>query len=104
MINRHKLGLVLASFTGISHFLWAWLVLTGMAQTVINWIFQLHFIQPAYLIMPFDLGVATTLVALTSAIGYLSGWILASIWNWLCVDERRKPFPNLSARHHPVGH
>ena len=104
MIDRHKLGLVLASFLGISHFLWAWLVLTGMAQTVINWIFRLHFIEPAYVITSFDLGVATTLIVLTSSIGYLTGWVLAAIWNWLCVDERRKPCPNLSARHHPVGH
>ena len=89
---------------GISHFLWAWLVLTGMAQTVINWIFRLHFIEPTYVITRFELGVATTLVILTSAIGYLSGWILAAIWNWLRSDEVPKRFPNLSARQHPVGH
>ena len=104
MINRHKLGLVLASFMGISHSLWVWLVLTGMAQTVINWIFRLHFIEPAYVITPFDIGVATTLIVLTSAIGYLTGWMVAAIWNWLRTDEISRPFPNLSARHHPVGH
>ena len=104
MVNRHKLGIVLASFMGISHFLWAWLVLTGMAQTVINWIFRVHFIDPTYRIMSFDLGIAMTLVVLTSALGYLTGWILATIWNWLCIDEERKQFSNLSARHHPVGH
>jgi hypothetical protein len=104
MINRHKLGLVLASFMGISHFLWAWLVLTGIAQTVIDWIFRLHFIEPAYVITSFDLGVATTLIVLTSAIGYLTGWVLAAIWNWLRYGEIPRPFPSLSARHHPVGH
>jgi hypothetical protein len=104
MVNRHKLGLVFAACMGLSHFLWAWLVLTGMAQTVINWIFRLHFIEPPYVIGSFDLGVAISLVIITTAIGYLSGWTLAAIWNWLRTDYRRKPFPNLSARHHPAGH
>ena len=104
MINRHKLGLVCASFMGLSHLLWAWLVLTGMAQTVINWIFRLHFIEPAYQIMPFDLEVAMTLVLLTAAIGYVSGWMLAALWNWLRTDDLLKPFGRLSARHHATGH
>ena len=104
MINRHKLGLVFASFMAASHLLWSWLVLTGMAQTVISWIFRLHFIEPVYQIMPFDLGVALTLVLLTAAIGYVSGWVLAALWNWLRTDELVKPFASLSATHHPASH
>lgn len=86
MVNRHKLGLVFGTFLGCWHFVWALLVLSGMAQSLLNWIFRLHFIQPPYTILPFNLGVAVALILITSVIGYLSGWVLGAIWNWLRAD------------------
>jgi len=86
MVNRHKLGLLLGTFFGCWHFVWALLVLSGMAQSLLIWIFRLHFIQPPYTILPFNLGVAVALILITSVIGYLSGWVLGAIWNWLRVD------------------
>ena len=87
MINRHKLGLALGTFLGVWHFIWASLVLTGMAQSLMNWIFRLHFIQPPYTILPFNFGVAGALIVVTSITGYLTGWALGAVWNWLCADS-----------------
>ena len=86
MISKHKLGLVFGTFLGTWHFVWAWLVLSGMAQSLMNWIFRLHFIEPPYTILPFNFGVAVTLILVTSTTGYLSGWVLGAIWNWLRAD------------------
>lgn len=86
MISRHKLGLLFGTFLGLWHFVWAFLVLSGMAQSLMNWIFRLHFIQPPYTILPFNLGVAVALIVITSVTGYLSGWVLGAIWNWLRPD------------------
>jgi len=86
MINKNKLGLVFGTFLGIWHFVWAGLVLSGMAQSLMNWIFRLHFIEPPYTVLPFNLGLAVALILVTSITGYLSGWILGAIWNWVRAD------------------
>ena len=86
MMNKHKLGLVFGAFLGIWHFAWAALVLSGMAQSLMNWIFRIHFIEPPYTILPFNFGVAVALIVVTSITGYLSGWVFGAIWNWLRAD------------------
>ncbi|HKO41860.1 MAG TPA: hypothetical protein VJU84_01115 [Pyrinomonadaceae bacterium] len=83
MINKQRLGLVFGTFLGAWHFVWAVLVLSGIAQPLMNLIFRLHFIEPPYTILPFDFGVAATLILVTSMTGYVSGWMLAAISNWL---------------------
>ena len=105
MISRHKLGLLFGTFLGFCHFAWAFLVLTGTAQLLMNWIFQLHFIQPPYTMLPFNLGVAVALIAITSITGYLSGWVLGAIWNWLGADTTsRNSIPSVRRRQHAIGH
>ena len=105
MISRHKLGLLFGAFMGICHLVWASLVLSGMAQLLTDWIFQLHFIQPPYTIMPFSIGLAVGLIVVTSVTGYLSGWVLAAIWNWLRMDTASSSFISAGSRHQPVtGH
>lgn len=95
MINRHKLGLVFGAFLGACHFVWAGLVLSGIAQSLMNWIFRLHFIEPPYVILPFNFGVAVTLILVTSITGYVSGWFFGAIWNWLRADA--SPLDSVSA-------
>lgn len=105
MINRHKLGLLFGSFLGLCHFVWAGLVLSGMAQTLTDWIFRLHFIQPPYTIMPFNLGAAVGLILVTSVTGYFSGWVLGAIWDWLRADgSRHIAIPPLRQGRHATGH
>lgn len=83
MINKQKLGLVFGTFLGAWHFVWALLILSGIAESLMNWIFRLHFIEPPYTILPFNFGVAATLILVTFIAGYVSGWILGAISNWL---------------------
>jgi hypothetical protein len=100
MINKHKLGLVFGTFLGFWHFAWSLLVLTGLAQSLMNWIFRLHFIEPPYAILPFNFGAAVALIAIVFATGYLSGWVFGGIWNWLRTDSSRDYIS--AARRHPL--
>ena len=82
-VNVNKAGLVVAVLMGSWHGIWALLVFAGQAQAVLDFIFQLHFIQPAYVVQSFVATSALMLVALTSALGYVAGAVLAWLWNCL---------------------
>lgn len=58
-------------------------MLTGWAQSIIDVIFWLHFIEPPYHVGPFSWPRALGLIAATSAIGYLLGGFVGVIWNRL---------------------
>ena len=83
IISKHKSGLAVGSFLGLWHLVWSLLVASGLAQPLVDWIFRIHFIQPFYIVGSFNLGGAILLVVVTSAIGYVFGWLLAAIWNKL---------------------
>lgn len=81
-INPIKAGWVLGSLLGLWHLIWSALVALGWAQAVIDFVFWMHFIKPAYLVQPFDPAIALVLVTVTAAVGFISGVILALFWNW----------------------
>ena len=81
--HPYKIGLALGLLSGASHFLWAILVAVGWAQSVIDFVFWMHFIKPIYIIGPFDAATAAVLVAVTFAIGFLLGFAFATVWNWM---------------------
>jgi DMSO/TMAO reductase YedYZ heme-binding membrane subunit len=80
-VNPHKAGLLLAALLGAWHFLWAILVAAGWAQTVLNFVFWMHFIKPPYTVGPFSAGIALVLVLVTATSGYIAGYILGIVWN-----------------------
>ena len=82
-ISPNKAALVFAILLGGWHLVWSVLVATGLAQPLINFIFRIHFIRPVYVIEPFSIGTALLLIAITAAIGYIVGWIFATLWNKL---------------------
>ena len=105
MVNKHKLGLVFGTFFGLCHFIWAWLVLSGMAQSLLDWIFRLHFIEPPYTILSFKLSVAVALILVTSVTGYLSGWVLGAIWDWLRAEAPSgRSISTVRQRQQATGH
>lgn len=79
----HKVGLVVGAFFGIVHAIWAAVVALGFAQTFMNWIYSLHFLNNPFVVAPFDIGVAITLVIVTFIVGYILGQIFTSVWNYL---------------------
>ncbi len=82
-VNPNRAGLVLGALIGGWHFLWALLVAAGWAQAVINFVFWIHFLSPAWVIERFNPGVALLLVIVTAALGYAGGYILGVLWNWI---------------------
>jgi hypothetical protein len=80
-VNPNKAGLVLAALLGGWHFLWAMLVALGWAQTVLNFVFWIHFIKPPYTVGPFSAGIALLLILVTATIGYIAGYLLGVLWN-----------------------
>ena len=83
MISKNKLGIVVGGFLGLWHLVWALAVAFGFAQSLLNFVFRIHFIEPPYVIAPFRPELAVALIVITSILGYLIGAVLAAIWNWL---------------------
>jgi hypothetical protein len=82
-VNPNKAGLVLGMLGGGWHVLWALLVAFDWAQSVINFVFWMHFIKPIYVIEPFHAGIALILIGVTAAIGYAIGYVFGLLWNWI---------------------
>jgi hypothetical protein len=81
--NPNKVGLVIGALTGGWHVVWSLLVLIGWAQPILDFVFWAHMIKPVYFVKPFDLTAAGALILITSAIGYIFGFVGAVIWNRL---------------------
>ena len=80
-IRPHSLGLAFGIFLGFFHAVWSLMVLFGVAQKFMNFIFKVHMITPAYKIAAFNWGYALVLIVVTAVIGYVFGWVLGYIWN-----------------------
>ncbi|MBU6490710.1 hypothetical protein KGQ25_00890 [Patescibacteria group bacterium] len=80
-LNPRRAGLAVGVFAGGAHLIWAVLVAFGWAQALVNFILWAHMMSTSYIVAPFDLTAAATLVILTTIIGYVAGDIFALIWN-----------------------
>lgn len=82
-IHPIKAGVTLGALFGGWHLCWAALVAAGWAQPFIDFVFWMHFIKPVYVVGPFSLGVALVLIAVTTIIGFIVGFVFSTLWNWL---------------------
>jgi len=82
-IHPVKAGLTLGALIGGWHLCWASLVALGWAQPFIDFIFWMHFIQPVYVVGPFVAARAVMLVAVTSGVGFVVGYVFALLWDKL---------------------
>ncbi len=80
-LNRNKVGLIVGSFAALVHVIWSTLVALQWAQPFQDFIFGIHFIVNPNLVLPFDLVTAIELIVLASIVGYVVGFVLATIWN-----------------------
>ena len=82
-INPIKAALSAGIVIGLYHWMWVVLVATGTAQTVLNFILRLHFIELDIRMAPYDAMTGAMLVGITFAIGAVFGLVFAYVWNWL---------------------
>lgn len=80
-INPQKAGLALGGTLAAWHIVWSLCVVTGLAQPLLNWVFELHMLKPVYVVMPFVLIRSVLLVVVTFVLGFLFGGAFAAIWN-----------------------
>ena len=80
-VHPHSLGLAFGIFLPFWHVVWSLMVLLGVAQKFMNFIFKVHMISPAYKVLAFSWGYALLLIVVTAVIGYAFGWVLGFIWN-----------------------
>ncbi len=83
VLNVHKTGLAVGLVIAGWHFLWSLLVIAGVAQSVLNFVFWIHFITPVYTVEPFEPVRALLLVVVTLMLGSAAGNVFANIWNRL---------------------
>ena len=80
-LKTHQTGLVVGSMVALVHAVWATMVFLGVAQAYMDWILTLHSVANPFTVLTFDLVRSLTLVVVTFVVGYLVGWVFATIWN-----------------------
>jgi len=81
MINKNRAGLVGGILAAVIHAVWALVVVLGIAQIFLDWIFPLHFLNSVYSITSFSIVSALLLVVMGFVGGYVSGWLFAAVVN-----------------------
>ena len=89
-VDAHKLGLIVGFFVAIIHLIWALLVLGGVAQGFMDWIFGLHMISNPFMVATFGWGTAIWLLIVVFVVGYILGWILAWVHNAVHQGKKKK--------------
>ena len=83
MVNSIKLGIAFGVLLGATHLSWGLLVALGWAQSLMDFVFWMHFIRPIYVIQPFSLLTSAILVIVTSLSGFFIAFIFGVILNGL---------------------
>ncbi len=81
MANPNKVGLVFGVLLGGWHLVWSLLVLSGLAQSLYDFILWAHMIHVQITIGPFDMAAFLTLIVMTTIVGYIIGYSAALVWN-----------------------
>ena len=84
-LDNNKIGLIFGIFLAIVHAIWAFLVavIPTSLQSFLDWVFGLHFLEPVWILTGFNFLNAILLVVITFLFGYIFGFILAAVWNWV---------------------
>ena len=83
ILNPHRVGLVVGVFSGAWQLVWSVLVALGVAQGLTTWILRLNFINVSFGIASFNLLYAVEAILVMTVGGYLAGWFLGYVWNYI---------------------
>ena len=79
--SEQKVALVFGLFISGAHLLWSILILLGLAQPLLNFVFWVHMLENPFQVTGFSLTQSVTLIIVTFFVGYLAGWIFSWLWN-----------------------
>lgn len=80
-LNEKKVALTLGLFVGGLHLIWSLLIILGIAQSLLNFIFWAHMIENPFQVTGFVLTQSLILIAVTFAVGYVAGFVFSKVWN-----------------------
>jgi hypothetical protein len=87
IINKHKTGITFGFLISSFHLFWSVLVALGIAQVLLDFIFNIHMLEVPITVMPFNIVKALALIIITFVVGYIFGWLMAFFWN-KCLKEK----------------
>ncbi len=92
MLNKNKTGLIVGFFLAIIHAVWAFAIaiIPNQLQNFLDWIFEVHFLEPYWIITAFNIMGAIFLVIITFVFGYIFGFLFALIWNYILKFGKKK--------------
>lgn len=80
-INPAKAGIALGVLFGGVHVMWSLLVALGWAQPLLDFSLWAHMVSISLLVRPFDLVASMTVIIVATVVGYVLGYLFASLWN-----------------------
>ncbi len=87
-LSEHQVGLTFGAFFGLAHAVWALVVYLGFAQTWLDFVLGLHFLENPFVVSAFDMQKAVMLVAVTAGVGYVTGLVFAKVWNLVMTKSK----------------
>lgn len=82
-LEPQKVALTLGGLAAVAHLVWSVLIGLGVAQAYLGWILGLHSLNNPFQVMPFDMTRTITLIIVAGIVGYVIGWVFATLWNML---------------------
>ncbi len=80
-LKGNKIALVVGLYVAAIHAIWALLIGIGVAQSYLDWIFPLHFINNLFTITAFSWISAFALVVMAFVWSYAVAWLFVLLWN-----------------------
>lgn len=75
MEKKNRMGLTFGILAALLHLVWAILVLVGVAQAYLDWIFPMHMIGNVFQVASFSIINTILLVIIAFIGGYILGWL-----------------------------
>lgn len=80
-LNENKVALTVGLFVGGAHLIWSLLIVIGLAQLLLDFIFWAHMLANPYKVTEFTLMQSLILITVTFVVGYIGGLFFAKVWN-----------------------